>query len=291
MSEMSDLDKAIAELGEHMKNIVVNALTTDDVRIERTASLEFHPDEKKGIYGKGLFWKGKDKTKQFIYRNNPDRIFTTESIDLGHEQSYNIGNIPVLSSSELGSSVIKSYLTKVGTLQNLRTAGNLTVDDFIFFSSSNNRLGIGTEEPNGMLSLVSMDAEFIVEPEGKEVKVGTYTADDVSIVTDNTNRIHVKSNGDITIGTKGNFDTNISVHGRIGVGYSTVDDDVSIVTAGPVRFQGKKQEVKAELPRAGAYNKGDIVWNEDPKPTGYVGWICIRSGTPGEWKPFGQISA
>ena len=291
MSEMSDLDKAIAELGEHMKNIVVNALTTDDVRIERTASLEFHPDEKKGIYGKGLFWKGADKTKQFIYRNNPDRIFTTESIDLGHEQSYNIGNIPVLSSSELGSSVIKSYLTKVGTLQNLRTAGNLTVDDFIFFSSSNNRLGIGTEEPNGMLSLMSMDAEFIVEPEGKEVKVGTYTADDVSIVTDNTNRIHVKSNGDITIGNKGNFDTNVSVHGRIGVGYSTVDDDVSIVTAGPVRFQGKKQEVKDELPRAGAYNKGDIVWNEDPKPTGYVGWICIRSGTPGEWKPFGQISA
>jgi hypothetical protein len=291
MSEMSDLDKAIAELGEHMKNIVVNALTTDDVRIERTASLEFHPDEKKGIYGKGIYWKGTDKTKQLIYRNNPDRIFTTESIDLGHEQAYNIGNIPVLSSSELGSSVIKSYLTKVGTLQNLRTAGNLTVDDFIFFSSSNNRLGIGTEEPNGMLSLMSMDAEFIVEPEGKEVKVGTYTADDVSIVTDNTTRIQVKANGDISVGTKGNFDTNISVHGRIGVGYSTVDDDVSIVTAGPVRFQGKKQESRAELPRSGAYNKGDIVWNEDPKPTGYVGWICIRSGTPGEWKPFGQISS
>lgn len=291
MSEMSELDKAIAELGEHMRNIVVNALTTDDVRIERTASLEFHADEKKGIYGKGLYWKGHGTTKQFIYRNNPDRIFTTESIDIGNEQTYNIGNIPVLSNSELGTSITKSYLTKTGTLQNLRTAGNLTVDDFIFFSSSNNRLGIGTEEPNAMLSIMSMDAEFIVEPEGKEVKVGTYTADDVSIVTDNTTRIQVKSNGDITVGTKGNFDTNISVHGRIGVGYSTVDEDVSIVTAGPVRFQGKKQESRAELPRSGAYNKGDIVWNEDPKPTGYVGWICVRSGTPGEWKPFGQISS
>ena len=288
MSEMSDLDKAIAELGEHMKNIVVNALTTDDVRIERTASLEFHADEKKGIYGKGLYWKGHGVTKQLIYRNNPDRIFTTECIDVGPGQNYGVGGVPVLSEGELGPTVVKSYLTKVGTLQNLRTSGNLTVDDFIFFSSSNNRLGIGTEEPNGMLSLMSMDAEFIVEPEGKEVKVGTYTADDVSIVTDNTTRIKVKSNGDISIGEK---DTSVSVQGRIGVGYSTVDDDVSIVTAGPVRFQGKKQEVKAELPRAGAYNKGDIVWNEDPKPTGYVGWICIRSGTPGEWKPFGQISA
>lgn len=291
MSEVSELDKAIAELGDHMKNIVVNALTTDDVRIERTTSLEFHADEKKGIYGKGLYWKGAGTTKQLIYRNNPDRIFTTESIDLGHEQAYNIGNIPVLSSSELGSSVTKSYLTKVGTLKNLRTQGNLTVDDFIFFTSSNNRLGIGTDEPNAMLSLVSMDAEFIVEPEGNEVKIGTYSADDIAIVTDNTSRIHVKSNGDITIGSKGNFNTNISVHGRIGVGYSTVDSDVSIVTAGPVRFQGKKQEVSAELPRAGVYQKGDIVWNEDPKPTGYVGWICIRSGTPGEWKQFGQISS
>ena len=291
MSEVSELDKAIAELGDHMKNIVVNALTTDDVRIERTASLEFHADEKKGIYGKGLYWKGAGTTKQLIYRNNPDRIFTTESIDLGHDQAYNIGNIPVLSSSELGSSVTKSYLSKVGTLKELRTTGNLTVDDFIFFTSSNNRLGIGTEEPNAMLSLVSMDAEFIVEPEGNEVKIGTYSADDIAIVTDNTSRIHVKSNGDITIGSKGNFNTNISVHGRIGVGYSTVDSDVSIVTAGPVRFQGKKQEVSAELPRAGVYQKGDIVWNEDPRPTGYVGWICIRSGTPGEWKQFGQISS
>ena len=58
-----------------------------------------------------------------------------------------------------------------------------------------------------------------------------------------------------------------------------------------MRFQGKKQEVSAELPRAGVYQKGDIVWNEDPRPTGYVGWICIRSGTPGEWKQFGQISS
>jgi len=291
MSEMSELDKSIAQLGDHMKDIVTKALTTDDVRIKRTASLEFHADEQKGIYGKGLFWKGHGTTKQFIYRNNPDRIFTTEILDLGPGQNYSIGGIPVVSEVELGSSVTKSYLTKVGTLKDLRTQGNLCVDDFVFFSSSSNRLGIGTEEPNAMLSLVSMDAEFIIEPEGEEVKIGTYSADDIALVTDNTSRIVVKANGDIVLGTKGNFNTNVSVHGRIGVGFSTVDHDVSIVTAGPVRFQGKKQEVSAELPRTGVYKKGDIVWNEDPKPTGYVGWICIRSGTPGEWKPFGQISS
>ena len=43
-------------------------------------------------------------------------------------------------------------------------------------------------------------------------------------------------------------------------------------------------------PTAGSYALGDIVWNSNPQPTGYVGWVCIRAGTPGLWKSFGQIS-
>ena len=39
-----------------------------------------------------------------------------------------------------------------------------------------------------------------------------------------------------------------------------------------------------------AYNKGDIIYNNNPSPGGYVGWICIASGTPGTWKGFGTIS-
>ena len=39
------------------------------------------------------------------------------------------------------------------------------------------------------------------------------------------------------------------------------------------------------------YKKGDIVWTNDPKPTGFVGWVCIKEGTPGEWKAFGNISS
>ena len=38
------------------------------------------------------------------------------------------------------------------------------------------------------------------------------------------------------------------------------------------------------------YNIGDIVWNQSPTPSGFVGWICMRAGTPGEWKAFGQIT-
>ena len=45
------------------------------------------------------------------------------------------------------------------------------------------------------------------------------------------------------------------------------------------------------LPTQGVYKKGAVVWNANPTPTGYVGWVCIMDGTPGEWKPVGQIGA
>ena len=42
-------------------------------------------------------------------------------------------------------------------------------------------------------------------------------------------------------------------------------------------------------PTSGAFRQGDIVWNDSPAPTSYVGWVCVKTGTPGDWRPFGQI--
>jgi hypothetical protein len=42
-------------------------------------------------------------------------------------------------------------------------------------------------------------------------------------------------------------------------------------------------------PSTGYYVKGSKVYNIAPTDNGYVGWICLRSGTPGIWKPFGSI--
>ncbi len=44
-------------------------------------------------------------------------------------------------------------------------------------------------------------------------------------------------------------------------------------------------------PTSGSWNISDIFINSAPSAGGYVGWICITSGTPGTWKEFGQISA
>jgi hypothetical protein len=44
-------------------------------------------------------------------------------------------------------------------------------------------------------------------------------------------------------------------------------------------------------PTSGHWNKGDTVWNENPKNSAPIGWICTASGTPGNWSPWGFIGS
>ncbi|TKT93291.1 right-handed parallel beta-helix repeat-containing protein [Dyadobacter frigoris] len=43
-------------------------------------------------------------------------------------------------------------------------------------------------------------------------------------------------------------------------------------------------------PSSGYYVKGSKIYNLIPIENGYTGWICINSGSPGTWKPFGKIA-
>lgn len=42
-------------------------------------------------------------------------------------------------------------------------------------------------------------------------------------------------------------------------------------------------------PSDGSYVRGALWLNEEPEAGGFIGWTCIRSGTPGVWRSFGQI--
>lgn len=266
----------------------VNELTAD-IRNERTTPLEFVADDN-GIYGKGLQWKGQGPTKQFIYRANTDRLYSTESIDIDSEKSYLIGNIPVLSANELGSSIRNSNLVRVGTLQNLRTQGNLTIDDYIIYNSSSQRLGFGTEDPNASISIASLESEFIIDVEHHATKIGNWTTDDLQIVTDNTTRLTVRANGKVEFGNSESNTARVSVFGKLGVGVNNVSDSVSLSTASGIEIAGTKIMTGSAIPSTGTFRQGDIVYNTNAVTTGYVGWICVREGTPGEWRPFGLIA-
>lgn len=43
-------------------------------------------------------------------------------------------------------------------------------------------------------------------------------------------------------------------------------------------------------PRTGTWQVGDQVLNREPKAGGYLGWVCVVAGSPGEWRPFGAIA-
>jgi hypothetical protein len=43
-------------------------------------------------------------------------------------------------------------------------------------------------------------------------------------------------------------------------------------------------------PQQGAWRVGDQVLNREPKAGGYLGWVCVMAGSPGEWRPFGPIA-
>lgn len=284
----SELDNAIQELGSSLSNIINRALTVEDMRMQALSSVEFQADAN-GVYGKGLQWKGQGPTKQLIYRANPDRIWTSESIDLGAEASYMIGNTPVIRQTELGSSVRTSSLTTVGTLQNLRTGGNLSIDEYIFYNTDSESFGIGTESPNGKFAVATLDAEFIIDTDPGTVKLGTWTSDDLRLITDDTTRIIVRANGNVDLGDPDGSDTKVTVHGKLGIGVNNIDSDVSLSTNGPVKFENKKFMNGTGTPTSGTFRQGDIIWNENTVTSGYIGWVCVRTGTPGEWRPFGQI--
>lgn len=252
---------------------------TSDVRNERTSPLEFQ-----GGYGKGLIFTGEGHTRQFTFQGNPDKYFSSENVDLNTGKAYMIEGMNVLEFSKLGDSVLNSKLTTVGTLQNLNTEGNLNVDNFLYWHSDTQRLSIGSDDPNGQLAIRSWDHEFIIDPtEDSKFKIGTYSTSELQIVTDDTPRITIGETGGITLNDK------VVIQGKLGIGVKNFTD-ADLAIAGPIKVQGHKISWDENIPTSGNYLKGDLVYSSNPQPSGYVGWVCIRAGSPGEWKPFGQIA-
>jgi hypothetical protein len=274
----------------YAKKLHVDEVTAD-VRNERSGPLEFN-DADGNIYNKGLLWVQKEgPTKQLVYRPNPDRLWSSDAIDLHADAAYLVNGNYVLNKDSLGPDVKTSSLKQLGILNELTVKGNMSLSQHLFWNADADRLGLGTDAPNGAIGVMGFDSEFVVDVDQPEVRIGTYTTHDLEIITDDTPRITLSANGKVHFGTKGGDSARVTVHGKLGVGVNQVADDTSFAVAGPIRFENKKFQVGEGTPTEGQYRKGDIVWNDDPKPTSYIGWVCIREGTPGEWKPFGQISS
>jgi hypothetical protein len=52
----------------------------------------------------------------------------------------------------------------------------------------------------------------------------------------------------------------------------------------------ENEKVATSPPKTGMWEHGQHLWNIEPTPGGIIGWVCVTSGSPGTWKPFGTIS-
>lgn len=245
-----------------------------DTRIERTSPIEFTTSRDQSIYGKGLIWTGNGETRRFIMDQNPDRLFSTESIDIAADNAYYINGTAVLTSSSLGNSILSSNLTSVGTLNSLSVIGSSTFYGPVDMSSNELKTNIVSfNDGNNQLTINSIG----------------FNGDSIIKLSVQQSEVLYSDSREISIGDRQNTRKPVKIFGPVSIGISNPDPTVSLSVSGSVSFSNKKFITDTSIPTTGSFVKGDICWNQNPTENGYVGWICLNDGDPGEWAPFGSI--
>jgi hypothetical protein len=282
---MSDkLTQAAELLSQALREITQENTTVSDDRV-----VEFNADADGNNYGKGLMWKGQGRTRQFIFAKG-DKFISSESLELLKDQEFRINNNPILSETQLGATVVKSNLRELGRLRGLIVDGDLSVNQYLYYNSSTDRLGLGTEQPNAALSIAEDGIEILIgTSNGSTGKIGTFASNDLDIVTDNTARITIEGGGNIKLGNKAFGPIQVTVHGKLSVGVKTLDSRADLHVAGAIKFNERLHQYLNAVPDNGTYDRGSIVWNTEPDVGRCVGWVCVRAGSPGTWMPFGEI--
>ena len=199
------------------------------------------------------------------------KINVTKAVMIDHNE--------VIWKDRLGKSVKKSSLEEVGILRNLHVDGTLFAGD--------NRVGINTQAPSAEFSVNVDGYEVITTMQERNAYVGTYGPFPFAIGTDDSPRLVCRSNGDVTIGVEDGKEINVNVYGRLGIGVKNPRESLHV--AGNIRFADKVFSSGTGTPKAGRWDVGSVVWNDNPEINQPVGWVCIKGGNPGLWRSFGQI--
>jgi hypothetical protein len=201
---------------------------------------------------------------------------------------YNRAQVPVLDVKEalridgnevvwrtkLGKSVKESSLTKVGILDNLEVKDT--------FYANDNRVGINTTVPNKTFAVKSQGVEIVIGSDDATGYVGTFEPRPFAIGTDDKQRIHISTDGKITL------KNSTVVEGKLGVNVKNPQEDLEV--AGNIKFQDKTFSSGNAIPTIGTWSKGSIVWNSEPDLDQPIGWVCLKGGSPGHWRPFGTVN-
>ena len=185
----------------------------------------------------------------------------------------------VLWREELGKSVKKSHLTEVGILKNLQVRNTLYVAD--------GRVGVNTTAPSADFSVNTGGYEVITRMHESNAFVGTHTHVAFAIGTDDTPRLTCRANGDVVVGSEVGRPVNLNVYGQLGVNVKYPSESLHV--DGNIKFAERTFAAGVQIPTEGRWDTGSIVWNEKPSTNLPVGWVCIKGGKPGSWRPFGMV--
>ena len=185
----------------------------------------------------------------------------------------------VLWKDRLGKAVKMSSLEQLGVLRNLQVRNTLYVAD--------GRVGVNTTAPSADFSVNTGGYEVITRMHESNAFVGTHTHCAFAIGTDDTARLTCRANGDVVIGSETGKPVNLNVYGNVGVGVKYPQESLHV--DGNIKFAERTFASGEQEPQDGRWDTGSVVWNEKPAKNLPVGWVCIRGGKPGSWRPFGMI--
>ena len=219
-----------------------------------------------------LHIKGTVKVENLEYvQAQVPKLNVKEAIMVDHNE--------VIWKNALGKSVKRSSLEELGILKNLQVRNTFYVGD--------GRVGFNTTAPSADFSVNSGGYEIITTMHEANAYVGTLTHVPFSIGTDNTPRLTCRANGDVVVGSETGKPVKLNVYGQLGIGVKYPQESLEV--DGNIKFAERTFTSGEKEPTDGRWNTGSIVWNEIPEINKPIGWVCIRGGKPGSWRPFGLI--
>jgi hypothetical protein len=238
--------------------------------------LQFQATKDRSTYGLGISWIGTGDPKHLMLMSGPDRILSSESMDIADEKMYYINGRPVITSNGLGSGIHQSNLTSLGSLQSLTVIGDTRLHGNV--DATNSVISAGT------LAFTNGDQSVTISKDGIATS-GTIT------ISSQESLILSGDKDSIEIGSKTNNRKPVKVFGPLSVGINNPDPSLSFSVAGDVSIGNKRFTNSTSAPATGSYEIGDICWNSNPVASNYIGWVCVIAGNPGQWLPFGEIKS
>lgn len=174
----------------------------------------FNGNSARDLDGQGLVFNDGASAKHLVMREG--NLWSNTNINLTGGLAVMFNNTVALTQNSLGSTVVKSNLREVGNLKSLNVIGRASLGESLTVDPDFKRVGINTDAPNAALSIVENSLEIIIGSHQHDIaKIGTYSADDVALVTDNTERILISRTGEITIGHSKHKNGVLRINGKL----------------------------------------------------------------------------